>query len=240
MKQVYSTLIFSLFVLPLAAQLSVGTNFNYQLNLSTSGVESATAPQGLSVQAFYRCSESPLSFGIEVGQRVYNHQSYGATFQDAEHGLVSTDIKEKDALTQVHLITRYHFSEGSALEPYAEGRLGTISTFTGRNVSEGVSVASREEVMSANQVRDRYSRLDHHHTGIQAGIGVGTIISLKRLVCATVEDLGFELKLDTGVTYYLSSNAGVSTASSETNRPLASQNPVNNLNLRFGILLAFK
>lgn len=93
--------------------------------------------------------------------------------------------------------------------------------------------------MEASEVRDRLSGFEHHSTSFQAGIGLGTVVNLKRLICETIKDYGFELKLDLGVTYYLGTSSVYNGGTTEVNQPVAHRSAVNDLNWRLGILLAF-
>lgn len=239
MKNFYLLLIACAYVQSLSAQLTVGAAFNLQPGLATYNLQSGTPAKGISLMTMYRCSQSPFSFGMEIGQSIYNDESFGMTYTDPEFGLVAADFNEKDMLTQFHVFTRYHFTGEAVLEPYAEGRIGTISSYTTRKVSEGTSVESGEVVMSQKDIREEYPCFDYRRTGIQAGVGLGTVINLKRLVCATEEDFGFGIKLDTGVTYYLGTNTGFSGQSGEVDHPVSTPGAINSLNWHVGLLLAF-
>ncbi len=239
MKKFYLLLVACVFIHPLSAQLTIGAAFNVQPGLAAYDLESGSPAKGVSLMMMNRCSKSSFSFGMEIGQSVYNDESFGLTFTNPEHGLVSTEIREKDMLTQFHVFTRYHFTGEAMLEPYAEGRLGTISSYTTRKVSEGISVESGAPVMSSEDVRERFSAFDYRRTGIQAGVGLGTVINLKRLVCATEEDFGFGIKLDTGVTYYLGTGMGFSGQSAEVDQPVSKVGAINSFNWHIGLLLAF-
>lgn len=239
MKTFFFTLMSTAFALPVLAQFSAGAYYNYHQGIAQYGENIGAPSQGLSFSAMYRCSESPLTFGVELGKSTYNKHAFGMTFSTPDHGLVTTDVREIDALSQVHLLTRYHLVNNAAIEPYAEGRIGLVSFFTARNLEEGYSVESGEAVMETNEIRERIACMEHHGTSFQAGIGLGTIVNLKRLVCATVQDFGFELKLDMGVTYYLGTSTTYRGVSSEVSRTVAHRSPINDLNWRLGLVLAF-
>lgn len=234
------TILAGLFALPALAQFSAGAYYNLHQPIAQYGENIGAPSQGVSLAALYRCSESPFSFGFELGNSVYNSQSYGLTFNTPQYGLVTTDIEEVDVISRIHVLTRYHLLSNAAIEPYAEGRIGVASFFTSRNLSEGRSVDTGEEVMTTSDMRERIDCVEHHGTGFQAGIGLGTIVNLKRLVCATVQDFGFELKLDMGVTYYLGTSTTYNGVANEINpTSTAHRSTINDLNLRLGLLLAF-
>jgi len=239
MKKSLFTALVLFAAIPLAAQFSVGAFYNYHHGLSDYGENLGASPQGVSIFAQYSCSESPLSLGIEIGQSTYNQRNYGYTFRDDHWGLVTTDVKQRESITQLNLVARYALIKNAALEPYAEGKVGTVTFATTRCISDGRSVDSGEEVMDSRDIYDQLSPVEHHSTSFRAGIGLGTVVNLKRLLCETVKDYGFELKLDMGVTYYLGTNSVYSGGSNEVNQPVAHRSMVNDLNWRMGILLGF-
>lgn len=238
MKYFYLFLLLSFFSFPLAAQFSAEISWNN--GLTTGQSEVSMGSKRFSGAVFYRQPESRFGLGVEVGQQIYNPQRFGRTFSHEEFGLVTTNINEKSMSPSLDLIARLFLISGAVIEPYAEVRAGSISWFTTRKVGEGVSVASGEEVISSKELAERYPALEYHRTRFRAGIGAGTVIHLKKLLCATVEDFGFEIRLQTGLVYYLNSSPERDfSQSAEVQEPEASSDVVSNLLWRWGLLLDF-
>lgn len=239
MRVILLTLIGCAIAQSLSAQWSAGAHYNYHQTLSVTSGNMGTAPQGMSMLALYRPEASAWSIGVEIGSSGYNPQRFGRTTMTPEFGLVNTDLSELDVMTHAHLIARYHFVNDAAFEPYAEGRAGVMTFATSRKVGTGVSVETGEEVLSRGDMREYFSCADYHSTAFQAGVGLGTIVNLKHLICPTLEEYGFEIKLDFGATYHMGTNAVYGGVPSETNPGLHSS-PISQIVYRMGVIVVIR
>lgn len=229
-----------LFSLGGKAQLSFGTYFNQYRTFTGSSVENASASQGVGVAVLYRDKNSPFSVGLEVGKGSSDSRTFDQTVHTSNHGLVLTEVTERQLDIHAQALVRYTFFSDAPLEPYAEGRVGNTSFMTSRSVGDGISVETGEEVVRKSEMKEEIACMDYHSTTFQAGIGLGTIINLKHLICPTEEDYGFEVKLDMGATYLLGTNAIYNESSGEVNNPIVHQRPGNNFNYRLGVIMVLK
>lgn len=239
MKTFILSACFALISAPLLAQLSVGTYYNHHQGLARFGENIGALPQGVSVEVLYRLAERPWSIGVELGKSVYSSRHYGYTFKDSDWGWVSTDVKEAETMTRFNLVGRYHLIDNAALEPYLAGRAGLLSFATARCLGEGTAVESGTTVMDNAEVRQHIPAFERRGTSVRAGVGFGTVINLKRLICETIQDYGFELKLDAGLFYTFGSSAAYRSGTNEVNQPVAQSSAIQDLNLRVGVLLGF-
>ncbi len=229
-----------LFSLGGIAQLSFGTYFNQYRTFSGSSVENASDSQGIGIALLYRDKNSPFSIGLELGKGGSGVRTFDQSVRTSNHGLVLAEVTERQVNVHVQALVRYTFISDAPLEPYAEGRLGTLSFLTSRSVGGGVSVETGEEVARKSEMKEKIACMDYHSTAFQAGVGMGTIINLKHLICPTEEDYGFEIKLDVGATYLLGTNAVYNESSGEVNNPIVHQRPGNNFTYRLGVIMMLK
>lgn len=218
------------------AQLSAGLYYNYFQSLNK---ESIAAPQGMSAALLYRLPNTKWSAGIDFGRSVYNQRAYGSTVNVPVWGLVTADIKEVSGFSHFSLLTRYAFLQEAAIEPYAEGSLGLMAYSTYRTAGKGIAVDTGTEVLSSREMRQYFSCADFHGTSFQAGLGLGTIINLKHLVCPTEEDYGFEVKIDLGATCFLGSD-GISQSTQPEATEVLNNSLMSQLAFRAGIMVLFR
>lgn len=237
MNKILSTSLLVALTLSASAQLSISTFYNHNQLLASYGDEIANNKRGFSIAALYRLKQKPLSVGIEIGQSTYNSRQYG---QSIQHGadILLADVKENSLYIQYHGILRWHLANGGLLEPYADGRIGTASFVTSRCMGKAVNVETGEETLSKSEVGNYINSFEHRGTNLQAGMGIGTIVNLKQLVCQTVENYGFEFKLDAGVIYYTGTSAVYNGSGDDVN-PSKQRGPTSNLTYRIGVVLGF-
>lgn len=237
MNKILSTALLMVLTMSVSAQFSISTFYNHNQLLASYGDDIANNVRGFSIAALYGIKQKPFSVGIEIGQSTYNSRQYG---QSIQHGaeILLADVKENNTYLQYHGILRWHLANGGLLEPYADGRIGAASFVTSRCLGKAVNVETGEEALSKSEVGDYINTFEHRGTNLQAGLGIGTIVNLKHLVCQTVEDYGFEFKLDAGVIYYTGTNAVYNGTSNDVN--LSKQHgPISNLTYRIGVVLGF-
>jgi hypothetical protein len=237
MNKIFTTALLAVLILPVSAQVSVSAFYNYNQLLASYGSDIATNKQGFSIAGLYRFKHKPFSVGIELGQNTYNSRQYGQSVLHNDEILL-TDVKENNIYLQYHGILRWHLAPGGVLEPYADGRLGAASFVTSRCLSKAVNTETGEETLSKSEVGDHINKFEHSGTNLQAGVGIGTIVNLKRLVCQTVENYGFELKLDAGMIYYTGTNAVYNGTSNDINQS-KQHSPTSNITYRVGVVLGF-
>jgi hypothetical protein len=237
MNKILSTAMLMVLTMSVSAQLSISTFYNHNQLLASYGDDIATRTRGFSIAALYGIKQKPFSVGIEIGQSTYNSRQYGQSILH-NNEILLTDVKENNTYLQYHGILRWHFAPGGVLEPYADGRIGAASFVTSRCLGKAINVETGEETLSKSEVGDYINTFEHRGTNLQAGLGIGTVVNLKRLVCQTVEDYGFEFKLDTGMVYYTGTNAVYNGTSNDINRS-KQFSPTSNLTYRVGVVLGF-
>ncbi|TVR42220.1 MAG: hypothetical protein EA392_00565 [Cryomorphaceae bacterium] len=220
-------------------QWSAGTYYNHQQMLSSTSVSGAETSHGMAFAALYRLPSSKFSLGLEIAGSGYDHRHYGATILTDDYGLVSADVRETYGWMQASLLSRYHFLNDAVFEPYAEARLGYQQFFTARSASDGTALETGEQVMSACDMRGYIAPWETRSNHLVGGMGLGTIVNLKKLVCQTEENYGFEVKLDLGLTYLLSSQSKVREMNEMAPQQLMSRSQVNAMLFRAGLLVAF-
>lgn len=217
-------------------QFSAGLYYNYFQPLIE---EPSAAPQGVSAAILYRLPDTRWTVGFDFGRSVYDQRAYGATVDVPIWGLVTADVKEVSGFSHFNLLTRYTFIQEAALEPYAEGRVGLMAYSTYRNTGKGISADTGAQVLSSREMKQYFSCADFHGTSFQAGLGLGTIINLKHLVCPTEEDYGFEIKIDLGATCYLGSDGISQNNQPETTQAL-NNSAMSQLAFRAGVMIVFR
>ncbi len=238
MNRIGCVLISLLFSFPVfsqfTAELAVSTGLSFAEPDKQLGLER------ISGALFYRCSQSPFSMGVEVGQRLLDHHVYGSTIVHENYGLVSAEINEKSYAPGVDFVLRYDLISESVITPYAEVRAGTVSWVTTRKVSEGRALNSGEVVLPVGEMRNYYPSLEHHRTSFRAGLGAGVVLHLKQMLCATEEDFGFEMSVHTGLVYYPGfSSRSANSLSSENHSSHPVSSAENDVLIRCGLVLAF-
>lgn len=220
------------------AQWSAGVFYNHSMMQGSGAVSGAEASHGMSFAAFYRLPSSKFSLGLEVAGAGYNQRHYGATFLTEEFGLVSTDVRETDGWMQASLLTRFHFLSDAVFEPYAEGRAGFQQFFTAKTSSAGQSYETGQEVLSSCEMNEYITPWQARSNHLVAGLGLGTIVNLKKLVCDTEENYGFEVKLDLGASYMMGTQPEVRHFN-ELNPAASTRGPMQALMIKAGLVVAF-